>query len=88
MYAEQERTSTQSTGVYAEYKGVRRVQGCAQSTGNVRGVRDCISIYAEYKLFMSYDTSRLNQRMICIMLLTHYNKGVGSKLKLGARYYE
>ena len=44
--------------MYEEYKNVpvHEVQGCMQSTGNVHGVWDCISLYMEYKLFMSYDT--------------------------------
>ena len=44
--------------MYMEYKNVsvHGVQGCTQSTGNVHGVQDCISLYAEYKLSMRYDT--------------------------------
>ena len=44
--------------MYAEYKNVpvHGVQGCMQSTGNVHGVRDSISLYVEYKLSMHYDT--------------------------------
>ena len=44
--------------MYAEYKNVpvHGVQECTWSTGNVYGVRDCISSYAEYKLSMGYDT--------------------------------
>ena len=43
--------------MYVEYKNVpvHRVQGCTRSKRNVHGVRDCISVYAEYKLSMSYD---------------------------------
>ena len=44
--------------MYAEYNKnvlVHRVQGSTWSTGNVHGVRDCISLYAEYKLSMRYD---------------------------------
>ena len=47
--------------MYAEYKNVpiHRVQGCTQSTGvytEYRGGEECISLYTEYKLSMSYDT--------------------------------
>ena len=44
--------------MYAEYKNVpiHGAQGCTQSTGNVHGVRDYISLYAGYKLSMRYDT--------------------------------
>ena len=34
---------------------VHRVQGCTQSTGVVHSVLKCVSLYVEYKLFMSYD---------------------------------
>ena len=46
--------------MYAEYKNVpvHRVRGYTRSMGIVHEVRDCtcISLYAEYKLTMSYDT--------------------------------
>ena len=44
--------------MYAEYKNVpvHGVQGCMQSMGSVHEVWDCIRLYTEYKLSMSYDT--------------------------------
>ena len=49
--------------MYVEYKNVHvhRVQGCTWSTGNVHEVRDCISLYVEEKLSMSYDTKPSQQ---------------------------
>ena len=38
---------------------VHRVQGCMRSTDTVHGVQDYISLYVEYKLFMSCDTESL-----------------------------
>ena len=44
--------------MYTEYKNVpvHGVQGCTWSTGNVHEVRDRISLYAEYKFSIRYDT--------------------------------
>ena len=67
-----------------EYKNipVHRVQGCTQSIRNVHRVWDCISLYAEYKLFVSYDTSHLNQMMICMTLSCYNNIHMQSHFRL------
>ena len=60
----------------SEYKNipVHRLQGCTRSTRNVHKVQDCISLYAEYKLSMNYDTesSQLDDDLYDIESLQPY----------------